>query len=204
MLRRRWPVFALAAWSAFVWGTRISNAWNDATATTATKVGATVLSLSVLALAVASVAVVVRARRRSLRSGERRVVQVFAGWTAIVWIVRAVEITFADYSANPAITNSTGFKIVHVVLGAISIALAALSWQDRRGRPTEPSSSGPGRTERARSPPSPAGPAAPDQVAWRHPPTAALSAARSCGEPAGGTVRMYPSRPQFARTEGAR
>lgn len=151
-------MFALAAWSAFVWGTRISNAWNDATATTATKVGATVLSLSVLALAVASVAVVVRARRRSLRSGERRVVQVFAGWTAIVWIVRAVEITFADYSANPAITNPTGFKIVHVVLGAISIALAALSWRAvAPGADPEPSSSGPGSDRAALDPTSLAG-----------------------------------------------
>lgn len=143
MLRRRWPIVALAAWSAFVWCTRISNAWNDASATTTTKVGATVLSLSVLALAGASVGVVVRARRRPVTTGEQRVVQVFAGWTIVVWVVRAVEISLADYAANPAITNPTGFKIVHIVLGLVSIALAALSWRavapSAPGRGVDPS-----------------------------------------------------------------
>lgn len=138
MLRRRWPILALAAWSAFVWCTRISNAWNDVSATTATKVGATALSLSVLVLAVAAVVVVVRARSRAVTGAERRVVQVFAGWTIAVWIVRAVEISLADYSTNPAITNPTGFKVVHVVLGLVSIGLAALSWRAVAARSAEP------------------------------------------------------------------
>ena len=30
MLRRRWPIVAFAAWSAFVWFTRIRNAWDPA------------------------------------------------------------------------------------------------------------------------------------------------------------------------------
>jgi hypothetical protein len=149
MLRRRWPILALTAWSAFVWCTRISNAWNDASATTTTKVGATVLSVSVLAGAVAASTVVVRAWRRPVTGVERRVVQVFAGWTIVVWIVRAVEISLADYAANPAITNPTGFKIVHIVLGLISIALAVLSWRAVAASPSDAATTAPGGAARS-------------------------------------------------------
>lgn len=129
MLRRRWPIIPLVAWTAFVWVTRISNAWQDAAASTAVKVGATVLSLSFLVLAGAAVAVTVRASKRAMTAGEANVYRAFAAWTVVVWIVRGVQISLADYSADPNIANPTGFKIVHLVLGVVSVGLAALVWR---------------------------------------------------------------------------
>src|SRR4051794_39624464 len=118
MLRRRWPVVALALWSAYVWITRIVNAAGD---NDSSMVSSTVLSVSMLVLAAASGAVLVRARGRGVAVVEARVWQVFAGWTIAVWIVRAVQIALAEHEV--------AFKVVHVVLGLISIALAALTWR---------------------------------------------------------------------------
>jgi hypothetical protein len=42
-----------------------------------------------------------------------------AGWTVVVWIVRGVDIATGDHSA--------GFVVVHLALGVISIALAAVA-----------------------------------------------------------------------------
>lgn len=121
---RRWSVVALAAWSLFVWGTRINNVWSDASASVATRVSATVLSVSLLVLAAISATVCVRARHRRLGGGERSVLGAFAVSTIVVWVVRGVQITTADYSGDAAIANPAGFKVVHLVLGAISLVLA--------------------------------------------------------------------------------
>jgi hypothetical protein len=127
MLRRRWPIVPFVGWTAFVWLTRISNAWQDAAASTAVKAGATVLSLSFLVLAGVAVAVTVRAKDRAMTAGEANVYRALAAWTVVVWIVRGVQISLADYAADPNIANPTGFKIVHLVLGVVSIVLAALT-----------------------------------------------------------------------------
>jgi hypothetical protein len=121
MFARRWPLLALVAWSAFVWLTRISNARGDTEASASTKAWAYTLSASMLVLAVASLVVVIRSSGRSFVPSERSVVRLFAGWTVVVWVVRGVEIAFDDHSL--------AFKIVHIVLGVISIALAALTWR---------------------------------------------------------------------------
>ena len=45
----------------------------------------------------------------------------FAVWTATVWAVRVVMIAIADHTV--------AFKVVHVVLGLISVALTIPAWR---------------------------------------------------------------------------
>ncbi|MEY2433430.1 MAG: hypothetical protein QOC92_3155 [Acidimicrobiaceae bacterium] len=89
---RRWPLYALIAWTVFVWAGRIRNG------------GSVLLAASFLVLAVVAL----------WRRG--RWVTVLAAWTVGVWAVRTPIILVRDYSA--------GFKVVHTVLAAASIALA--------------------------------------------------------------------------------
>ena len=56
-----------------------------------------------------------------LTVGAARFLQVFCGVTVVVWVVRAVQIIASDHDVP--------FKVVHVVLGVISIALAAGVWR---------------------------------------------------------------------------
>jgi hypothetical protein len=114
MLRRRWPVLALVGWSAFVWITRINNVLAD---DDADKPLALALAASVLVLAAASAVVLVRRRSASTTETDQRLWLAFAGWTVLVWVVRGIEITLSDHNL--------GFKLVHVMLGVVSVALAA-------------------------------------------------------------------------------
>src|SRR3954463_15438429 len=116
MQRRRWIVLAVfVAWTAYVWVTRIANTWGSDTETTGAKVFSTVLSGVMLALAAGAVVVLVQAWRRPLTVGAARFLQVFCGVTVVVWVARAVQIIASDHDVP--------FKVVHVVLGLISIAL---------------------------------------------------------------------------------
>jgi hypothetical protein len=141
-LARRWPVVALGAWNAFVFTTRISNVLADDQASAATKTWSIALAVVMLVGVVALAAVLVTARSRPWRAAEARVVQVVAGLTAVVWVIRGIEIATADYAGNRNIPNPAGFKAVHLVLGIIAIVLAALSWRaagrDRAGVVDEP------------------------------------------------------------------
>jgi hypothetical protein len=121
MLRTRWPVVLFVAWSAYVWVTRIVNALGD---DTANKPFSVTLSLSVLALVVATGVVLVRARDRGIVEVEGRLWQAAAGWTALVWLVRGAEIVMSDHVA--------AFKVVHVVVGVVSIVFAAATWRVAR------------------------------------------------------------------------
>jgi hypothetical protein len=114
MLRTRWPVALFVPWSVFVWVTRIVNALED---DTANKPLAVALALTVLAPAVLTGVVLVQARERPLAGAEVRLWRAFAGWSSLVWLVRGAEIAVSDRNLD--------FKIVHVALGAVSIALAA-------------------------------------------------------------------------------
>ncbi len=106
-------------WTAYVWCTRIANAWGDAGLSTAGKVGSTLLSLSLLVPA-AAVAVVVARRRHDLPTGPEVVLlRAFSAWTIAVWAVRVPMILAADHEV--------GFKAVHAVLGVISVVLALLT-----------------------------------------------------------------------------
>jgi len=72
------------------------------------------VSFTLVGLAVLAVAW--RARGRVLTSGEVVAVRVAAAWTVGVWAVRGVQIALADHEA--------AFIVVHLVLAAVSIALA--------------------------------------------------------------------------------
>lgn len=124
--RAKVAVIVLAAWTAFVWITRINNALADAELSAGGKAFSIVLSLSLLALAAASVWAVWTARAV-------RVIQVFAAWTVLVWAVRIPMILVADHAV--------GFKAVHAMLGLVSIALAAVAYRVAVSPAREPAGS---------------------------------------------------------------
>jgi hypothetical protein len=113
MLRTRWPVALFVPWTLFVWANRIVNALGDDTANVPLTVA---LALTVVAPTVAAGLVLVRAWSRRLTEVEARLWLATAGWTAIVWLVRGTEIALSDHGV--------AFKVVHVLIGGVSIALA--------------------------------------------------------------------------------
>jgi hypothetical protein len=125
MRRRPWAV-ALVAWTFFVWTTRIANIWGDNALDTGEKWGRTLLALSFTVLAIAVVVALVRGAAGPLRW----TVGALAAWSVTVWAVRDVRIVAADHEI--------GFKVVHVVLGVISIVLAALAWRESRRTSASP------------------------------------------------------------------
>jgi hypothetical protein len=115
-------VAALAGWTLFVWATRIGNIWNDDDAGTGAKVTSTALALSFTVLALA---VLVTGWRQAER-GRWTAVVGLAAWTTGVWVVRMATIAPGD--------REVGFKVVHGVLAAVSIALAAWAVRSLRSR----------------------------------------------------------------------
>lgn len=130
-------LLAFAAWTLFVWGTRISNILSDAEADGASKaLDLTVaVALSVLALAVLWVAVTSRRSRSHVpadtaadrrasglaaRHG-RHIVGTAAAATVAVWAVRTPLLLAADHGA--------AFKAVHAALALVSVALAYAAWR---------------------------------------------------------------------------
>lgn len=134
-MRRHRATLALVAWTAFVWATRIDNIWSDADLTTGEKLGRTGLAVSFLVLVVA----VLVALWRRARAATVTTVAALAGWNVAVWVVRDVRIVAADHDL--------GFKLVHVVLGVISIVLSVLAWREVR-RAGPPAGAG-GRVDEA-------------------------------------------------------
>jgi Na+/melibiose symporter-like transporter len=114
-------------WTLYVWCTRIVNALGDDALGAGGKAFSVGLSLTFVAFSAAGAAIGLRARRRPLLRPEVAVLRAFAGWTTLVWLVRVPMIAVADHDV--------GFKVVHALLGVISIALAALVW--RSTTPTE-------------------------------------------------------------------
>lgn len=111
---RQPAVIALVVWTLLVWTTRIGNIWGDDALSTADKSGRTALALSFTVLAVAVAAALIR-RAPWLRPA----VVALAGWTVVVWVVRAVGIAAGDHDA--------AFIVVHLVLAVVSGALAVLA-----------------------------------------------------------------------------
>ncbi len=109
------PVLALyvfAGWTAYVWGTRVSNIVRDD--------GYTVDLVLAGALAVLGVAVAVTTWRRRPRWPLAMLVVV----TVATWLVRTPLIVF-----DPG--HGVAFKAVHAALAVVSIVLAALAWRAR-------------------------------------------------------------------------
>ena len=113
-------LLAFVAWTAFVWGNRISNTLRSEESTS-TKTFSSVLSLVLLGFALAVVVVVAKAWKSNLGAGGAKVLMSAAVLTVVVWLVRVPMILAADHGAP--------FKIVHVGLGVVSVVLAALVWQ---------------------------------------------------------------------------
>ena len=118
--RSRIVLLAFVAWTAFVWGNRISNTLRSEESAGA-KTFSTVLSLVFLGFAVAVVVVLAKAWKSHLGTGGAKVLMAAAVLTVVVWLVRVPMILVADHGAP--------FKIVHVGLGVVSVVLAALVWQ---------------------------------------------------------------------------
>jgi hypothetical protein len=132
MFRRRWPILAFAAWSGYVWVTRISNAWGpSSTESTSAKVVSTVSAGLLLVGVVAALAILVRARTRAFAATEVLVLRVFVGLTIAVWAVRVPQILL-DGEHNAA------FKVVHTALAVISVGLGVLTWRRATTEPLEP------------------------------------------------------------------
>jgi hypothetical protein len=127
----RWLLVSLVLWTVFVWGNRLSNAWSSTTESTSAKVGSTVLAAVFLAFAVATAWIVRRTRTAPLDRMMALVLQAFAIWTTGVWLVRVGAMTVADHSV--------GFKVVHAMLGVVSVALAIPAWRagSRARRPID-------------------------------------------------------------------
>ena len=120
MLLRR-AAAALSGWTFLVWTTRLRNIWTDDGLSAGDRWARSALALSFTALA--ALAVVGLVRRAAWRG---RAVRALAGWTVVVWAVRAVQIAAADHAI--------GFVAVHLVLAVVSIGLAVLAV--REGSPS--------------------------------------------------------------------
>ena len=115
MARLRLPAsVALVAWTLLVWTTRLRNIWADESLSTGEQLRSTALAGSFTVLAVV-LGVALWRRATWLRPA----VLALAGWTAAVWVVRAVGIATADHSL--------GFVVVHLVLAIVSWVLAGLA-----------------------------------------------------------------------------
>jgi formate hydrogenlyase subunit 3/multisubunit Na+/H+ antiporter MnhD subunit len=135
MARRRWyGLAAFVAWTFFIWLNRLANAWSSETESTADKVVSSLLAALFLAFAGYGVVVLVTTWRRPLTDAAARVLQAFVVTTAVVWVLRIVQISLGD--------REVGFKVVHAALGVVAIALGVGVWRtavaalagDRRAR----------------------------------------------------------------------
>ena len=118
MPRRRLPAtIALAVWSLLIWTTRVRNIWTDDELSTAEQWGRTALALSFTVLALAVGHAVYHGT-----SWLVPVVRTLAWWTIAVWVVRSIGIATADHDG--------AFIVVHLILAAISVTLAALALRE--------------------------------------------------------------------------
>jgi arginine exporter protein ArgO len=114
MFRTRWPVALFVPWTLFVWANRVVNTMGD---DSADKPLTFALALSVVVPVMVLGVVLVGARQRRLTEVETRLFRAASVWTILVWLVRGTEIALsADHGLD--------FKIVHLVIGAVSVGLA--------------------------------------------------------------------------------
>jgi hypothetical protein len=117
---RHW-LLGLAVWQVVVWGTRIDNVLGDDGLTSTDKLLRLALSASFFAFGVVAVWVWRqlgprgRLGQATMPSGTRWI-RVGAAWTVVVWVVRGADIALSGHSG--------AFVAIHLVLAAVSIALA--------------------------------------------------------------------------------
>jgi len=120
----RFVVAGFVAFTIFVWAQRLVNlARGDESSVTVS----VTLSVVLLSLAVASALGLVVVATRGWGAPPPLVATVWrvaAAVTVVVWVVRAVQISL-DW-------RSVGFVVVHLVLAAVSIALAVGTWRAAR------------------------------------------------------------------------
>jgi hypothetical protein len=124
--RQRVVLFVFAAWTAYVWVSRIVNTLGSDTESTGGKIFSVILSLVLLALTAGVVTVMARSWKAPLTAGGAKVLAAAAGFTIVVWLIRVPQILMTDHGPD---VNGTAFNIVHTLLGVVSIVLAALVWQ---------------------------------------------------------------------------
>jgi hypothetical protein len=117
----RFVVAGFVAFTIFVWAQRLVNL---ARGDESSVMVSLTLSVLLLALAIASALGLLVVATRGWVAPPPLVAMVWrvaAGVTVAVWVVRAAQITL-DW-------RSVGFVVVHVVLAAVSIALAVGTWR---------------------------------------------------------------------------
>lgn len=119
-LRSRSVLIAFVVWTVFVWANRISNTLRSDESTGA-KTFSTVLSVVMLAFAAGVVVVLIKNWKTQVSGGGAKVLMAAAALTVVVWLIRVPQILMANHGAP--------FKIVHLMLGVVSVVLAALVWQ---------------------------------------------------------------------------
>lgn len=121
-------VYAFAAWSVFVWGTRISNILGDEVASTADKALDLTVAGGLTALALAAALAAWRGR-------PAWALPALVVATVAVWAVRTPLILLDG-------GHGVAFKVVHAALAAVSVTLALAAWRQARSRPPKGSGSG--------------------------------------------------------------
>jgi hypothetical protein len=106
-----WVVWTFAVWTVFVWGTRIRNILADD--------GGTAALVAAVALTVLGLGVAISAGSRG--RSRHQVVAIAAIATFVTWAVRVPQILLHDHGA--------GFVVVHLLLAAVSTALAVAAWR---------------------------------------------------------------------------
>lgn len=117
------PVGAFVVWTLFVWIGRIRNVVTDPALSGSDRIGPLVLSGIFVVGALVLGALLYRDRvMRSAASARmlRNAVRAFAGYTVVIWVVRAGDIAFGG-------DHEAAFVVVHTVLAAVSIALAVVA-----------------------------------------------------------------------------
>ena len=124
VVRKSW---VFLGWTGFVWVTRVKNVFGDEDLGLAEQAERLVVPAVMLVLAGYVAWSLVR--RRNLAP-----LRWLAAATIAVWLWRGSDILFGDHSGP--------FKVVHTMLGVISIALALLAANESRGvkSPASPAS----------------------------------------------------------------